>query len=863
MSLFDKLNNGETKLKSLKYGHDREGGGSSNQPYIKTPLDAKLPSSLDFLSNDFILRGGPVGAPLAAATDVARLSKYFTDLKSPSGLLFIAKQNLLSRLAARTETSGKFINEGVYTPLSTLSQTAVGFTGIHLNKQGLNPIPGSVGSLRNYEDVVKANNRSSVNDFPSSFTTQLPNPNYIPFNQSAFESQLQASELGPGGIGDIVGSSASTLAPQFIDELQLKPASFKNRLLNIWYNKLQTKNQNSDVITYSGGPGSILGIGKTHIRFADQRTGVNNNELKNSGFFTTTENGYFDYSVFSRTAARPLYYQISGIFNGKGLSSLYSYIVFDNGNELYPDNKFNNTDDKDSITKFNNSVYLNEDGNPADGFIPSFNVNPDKLKTGLLSREYQGELKNVILPLGASNLFNDVQPSGSSTLDRPILSDYTPDATLSYPEAIDPNSSTHFKSYDDEKSLNLTYSQEILNLIKPEDLYRSKKNVTDFRDLIRQGLLQSKDTELKDLGKLTISNAPNYTKYNIENRVKLGNPGKSTGKNLTSYTKGSDGNGYASIDSYDKINYKELYSSETITQDVLIDLVNFRIAAIDNDDPTNKVYMHFRAFLGSITDNYNATWNPQKYVGRGENLYTYDGFDRKISLSFTVAAQSKAELMPMYRKLNYLASQLAPDYSKTGYMRGPLVTLTIGGYIYEQPGFITGLSFDMSEDTSWEIGIGDDGELIKMTSYNDSKVVPQLAHVIKVNGFSFTPIHQFAPRKADWRHQDATPFIMNEVIKPAPAPIPPPQPNPSPVPPPLPPVQTSETIRIISDTTTSQAAGINQKNEAITRSLVNKGVIPKQKEITDPFEAANITKDDFRKKNDLIFALGSNRRVGP
>ena len=78
-----------------------------------------------------------------------------------------------------------------------------------------------------------------------------------------------------------------------------------------------------------------------------------------------------------------------------------------------------------------------------------------------------------------------------------------------------------------------------------------------------------------------------------------------------------------------------------------------------------------------------------------------------------------------------------------------------------------------------------DGELIKMTSYNDSKVVPQLAHVIKVNGFSFTPIHQFAPRKADWKHQDATPFIMNEVIKPAPKPITPPTPVP-PTPKPLP-----------------------------------------------------------------------------
>ena len=64
--------------------------------------------------------------------------------------------------------------------------------------------------------------------------------------------------------------------------------------------------------------------------------------------------------------------------------------------------------------------------------------------------------------------------------------------------------------------------------------------------------------------------------------------------------------------------------------------------------------MHFRAFLDTINDNYTSEWNSTKYVGRGENFYTYQGFDRKVSFGFTVAAQSKVELMPMYRKLNFL-----------------------------------------------------------------------------------------------------------------------------------------------------------------------------------------------------------------
>jgi hypothetical protein len=105
----------------------------------------------------------------------------------------------------------------------------------------------------------------------------------------------------------------------------------------------------------------------------------------------------------------------------------------------------------------------------------------------------------------------------------------------------------------------------------------------------------------------------------------------------------------------------------------------------------------------------------------------------------------------MYKKLNYLASNLAPDYSTNGYMRGPLVSLTLGGYLYEQPGFITSLTYDIPNESPWEIGIDDNG--------NYDKEVKELSHMIKVTGFSFTPIHTFTPRKANPNSLGSTPFI--------------------------------------------------------------------------------------------------------
>jgi hypothetical protein len=97
----------------------------------------------------------------------------------------------------------------------------------------------------------------------------------------------------------------------------------------------------------------------------------------------------------------------------------------------------------------------------------------------------------------------------------------------------------------------------------------------------------------------------------------------------------------------------------------------------------------------------------------------------------------------MYKKLNYLASTTAPDYSPNGYMRGVLVQLTVGGYLYEQPGFITGLSYDLSFEAPWEIGIGDgEGDGIA----GNDPTVKELPHMIKVTGFNFTPIHRFVPQ---------------------------------------------------------------------------------------------------------------------
>jgi hypothetical protein len=160
--------------------------------------------------------------------------------------------------------------------------------------------------------------------------------------------------------------------------------------------------------------------------------------------------------------------------------------------------------------------------------------------------------------------------------------------------------------------------------------------------------------------------------------------------------------------------------------------------------------MHFRAFLNSFVDNYNPEWNSISYVGRGDKLYTYSGFTRQVTLSWTVMAQSVQELLPMYKKLNYLASNTMPDYSSAGYMRGSLVELTVGAYLFDQPGFISSLTYTANFDAGWEIGIDAYGDSLQTTPNRQERDknpgVFELPKMIDVS-MTFTPIPEFLARK--------------------------------------------------------------------------------------------------------------------
>jgi hypothetical protein len=189
----------------------------------------------------------------------------------------------------------------------------------------------------------------------------------------------------------------------------------------------------------------------------------------------------------------------------------------------------------------------------------------------------------------------------------------------------------------------------------------------------------------------------------------------------------------------DSITVSPLYQSTTGPEkNYLTDTVPFYIQKINNDGSGNNTYIHFRAYISGLSDDYGADWKSTKYMGRGEEFFSYGGFSRDIGFSFQVPVMSRDEQSAVYSKLNYLASLMAPDYTQGGFMRGNLVKITIGDYITDLPGIIKGIGFDFPDEAGWDIARNDLGE-----REENAYIMPKL---INVKSIKFTPIHNFIPQ---------------------------------------------------------------------------------------------------------------------
>jgi len=110
----------------------------------------------------------------------------------------------------------------------------------------------------------------------------------------------------------------------------------------------------------------------------------------------------------------------------------------------------------------------------------------------------------------------------------------------------------------------------------------------------------------------------------------------------------------------------------------------------------------FKAYLGTMSDNFAPSWNTAEDQGRADPRYQYSGFERTITFDFTVAIENKADGLLIWQKLQKLAQLTYPVYGSQGFF-GQTVDVTIGKLFDEKPMIIQDLGYDWDNETPWEL----------------------------------------------------------------------------------------------------------------------------------------------------------------
>ena len=247
----------KTNLKSLKYGSDQPGGGSSGLPYIQTrmpPINLIMlpgpgntnpifrPTSTG--NSDFPIRGGNIDFRIGTQTftisskvDKERIKKFMKDPKR--GTIFLNKQIGLNLSNPKIETGNSFQvvpgsniipglieNTRIYNNgINTLTQVGVQGTGTHLPRHGIFPLDFA---SKYYKDIVGA--QSLLN------STEVVKINRLLILQN-LKLSTSATSTNLGNINQI--------------------------------NKLGISLNRNTLFKYLGGPGSVYGIGSTTIKRVD------------------------------------------------------------------------------------------------------------------------------------------------------------------------------------------------------------------------------------------------------------------------------------------------------------------------------------------------------------------------------------------------------------------------------------------------------------------------------------------------------------------------------------------------------------------------------------------------------------------
>ena len=741
--------------KKYNLHNDEINGGAFNPSYIKQPyilrgIQRKGNEKVQYWGfgsksgfDDGLIRGGVVTVADRIVADTVRIAKW---MASPKGLLWIVKQIGLGLTNPKVEAVGGVFGRVTRIHLGVTSLLSVPGTalGLHFTRHGI-PFLNEIAS---YENVIKIKQ-----------TPGIGNPKY-------------------SRLGNLLDEFAIKL-PKTIFE---QGASFI---------KIVKSKTILNSLSGLAGAQSVYGIGSTSIRrvvdtrsdavdraqvskfnssHSDDRPYVS--ELRAKG----TSNGMDNLpSVAENTTVE----QADSLYN-RSLKHLWTDSVaqkFKSFKPIYkPIQPVNGDIDSKRIVEFTNLEK------------PIYYVGAERAKTGKLSdvpKESTAEgltdtvnlLENVS-SLSLKQTYDNLSTTNQNERTLPIANNTT----------FTPNPFNRKLESDTVKDIAYPPNTEIG--ASPIDQYitlaynkipnkQDKLPLQDFRSLIYSAATETPTPgQLKQLGTGVdtdyYGNGPNGR--NLETAYGFGNQGATAVGGATTPARGkgsflregkrfaTGGETYGTQTNKDKVKANHNRSGRFI----LARNPSFRgdkITAIDIGSSANKIelseeiydkttkdlikfwfedgdtglnVMPFRATLTGLSDSFSPGWTGISIMGRPDGAALYSSFERAISFEFKVAALSRSEMIPMWRKLNYLASYTMPDYNVAGTKpSGPFMRLTIGDLYFRCPGYLTSLTYTFPEDSSWDIA--DDFDLVNNA---DAKQLPMAVDV----SVSYTIVNEYRPQ---------------------------------------------------------------------------------------------------------------------
>jgi hypothetical protein len=641
--------------------------------------------------DDGLIQGGIVTVADRVKADLDRIGSWMT---SPKGLLWIVKQVGLGLTNPRVETAGLLVPRltRIHTGVASLLSVAGSPFGLHFTRHAT-PF---VNRIADYEFVQRQKKRR--------------------FDESPTRSNRLLNLRRELGLE--------------LDNDQMPTSRFIFPGMNI------------RSLSGLGGPNSLYGVGVTDITRSVKSDG---SIYKWNSRMRDFENAVFNvYSISNNYAGAKAGQNTATIDNGQ-VNLLQSFGLDRGNSKTKPGDLKDLAEDLfKNITIFYGPGKIAKDysRNP---YAPNFDI-PYDLIASYSDTLYIGSLKPKtgnnfdVNKDTANNTIDDI--SKRTGLGSKFNTEIYPDPAKSHlPSiAIETNTAKASKYPGSPKNpINDYITMAYGKLEKTSAEFKSKYK-GDFRNALD-----------KQTGFTGNANAEYYKGNNLEGKYGFGNLGEVGADRSNPNAFAASGLDFGQSNRTiivknnpsfrgDKVNALDVnlngISSGQIYQGAK-DLIKFYFqdGAVQNGSTGNVAVMAFRATMTGFTDSFSPGWDRIDIMGRPDGAYLYNSFERNISFNFTVAALSRSEMIPMWRKLNYLASYTMPDFNGDQKPSGPFMRITIGDLFHQTPGFITSLSYTIPDDATWDIAEDAD-------SNPDAKQLPMVVEA----SVSFTIVGDYRPQ---------------------------------------------------------------------------------------------------------------------